>query len=180
MPVPLSSFDFWRSSRAIPETSEFDPSPLTPWIESDNFVETGFHITEFPFFTFLFADLHAHMMTMPFAVLALALGWALLIGLRNSSVRSWRPWATVVLMAVAVGSLWAINSWEYPAYALLMVAFTSGAAWLTPGDVENSVWSSAPHSACSPWRLATPLSCRSIRPWRPLTRVSSRLVGGPP
>ena len=41
---PLRGFDFWRSSRMMP------PDP------------PGNEITEFPFFTFLFADLHAHLM----------------------------------------------------------------------------------------------------------------------
>ena len=137
MSAPLSSFDFWRSSRAIPETPEFEPSRLTPWLEADNFVETGFHITEFPFFTFLFADLHAHMMTMPFAILALGLGFSLVVGLNRVSLRAAWPWAVVAMLALAVGSLWAINSWEYPAYALLMLGCVAGAAWITPGTLRT-------------------------------------------
>ncbi len=136
MAAPLSSFDFWRSSRAIPEVPEFEPSRLTPWLESDNLVETAFHITEFPFFTFLFADLHAHMMTMPFAVLSLALGFALIAGLSRVSLRALWPWVVVVMLALAVGSLWAINSWEYPAYALLMLGCVVGAAWIMPGRIR--------------------------------------------
>ncbi len=136
MAAPLSSFDFWRSSRAIPEVPEFEPSRLTPWLESDNLVETAFHITEFPFFTFLFADLHAHMMTMPFAVLSLALGFALIAGLSRVSLRALWPWVVVVMLALAVGGLWAINSWEYPAYALLMLGCVVGAAWIMPGQIR--------------------------------------------
>ncbi len=137
MAAPLSSFDFWRSSRAISETPEFESSRLTPWLDADNFVETGFHITEFPFFTFLFADLHAHMMTMPFAVLALAMGFALTVGLSGASLRASWPWVAVFVLALAVGSLWAINSWEYPAYALLMLGCAAGAAWMMPGSLRT-------------------------------------------
>ena len=139
LPAPLSGFDFWRSSRAIPEIEEFEPSRLTPWLEARNHVETAFHITEFPFFTFLFADLHAHMMTMPFALLALALGFSLLAGLthsRWSAAGGW-PWATVAALGLAVGSLWAINSWEYPAYALLMVGLIAATAWMLPGPLKS-------------------------------------------
>src|SRR5207344_2532856 len=49
------SFDFWRSTRFIgPE----DPGP----------------IHEFPYFTFLYGDLHAHMLSMPLQVAAVAVG----------------------------------------------------------------------------------------------------------
>ena len=137
IPVPLSAFDFWRSSRAIPEIPNFEPSALTPWLESGDHVDLGFHITEFPYFTFLFADLHAHMMTMPFALLALALGFAALLGVARSGPKSVWTWACVALMGLAVGSLWTINSWEYPAYALLMVGFAAAAAWLMPGELKT-------------------------------------------
>ena len=47
---------YWKPSRAIQP-------------------EAGNEITEFPFFTFLYADLHAHLMALP--VTLLVLGWAL-------------------------------------------------------------------------------------------------------
>ena len=48
-------FDFWRSTRFIgPE----EPGP----------------IHEFPYFTFLYGDLHAHMLSMPLQVAAVAVG----------------------------------------------------------------------------------------------------------
>jgi YYY domain-containing protein len=136
IPTPLSTFDFWRSSRAIPEIPNFEPNALTPWLEMRDQVDLGFHITEFPYFTFLFADLHAHMMTMPFALLAVALGFAALLGVsRSGPSRVW-TWVCVALMGLAVGSLWTINSWEYPAYALLMVGFAGAAAWVMPGELR--------------------------------------------
>ena len=95
-------------------------------------METGFHITEFPFFTFLFADLHAHMMTMPFALLGLTLASRCWAGTGATVGRNRRIWITAALLGVTVGSLWAINSWEYPAYALLMAGIIA-AAWLMPG-----------------------------------------------
>ncbi len=139
IPVPLSAFDFWRSSRAIPEIPNFEPNALTPWLEAHDHVERGFHITEFPYFTFLFADLHAHMMTMPFALLAVALGFAALLGVSKRGSRSVWSWVCIALMGLAVGSLWTINSWEYPAYALLMVGFAAAAAWMMPGELKGRV-----------------------------------------
>ena len=185
MTAPLSSFDFWRSSRAIPETPEFEPSRLTPWLEADNFVETGFHITEFPFFTFLFADLHAHMMTMPLAILALTLGFALLVGLSRASLRAPWPWVMVLVLALAVGSLWAINSWEYPAYALLMIGCVAAAAWIMPGRTKTRLAVAAALSllglavsyvAFLPFHAATETFGTGIEPTRWRTPISNYLL----
>ncbi|TAK30297.1 MAG: phospholipid carrier-dependent glycosyltransferase, partial [Chloroflexota bacterium] len=53
---PLPAFDYWRSSRMMPPTA---------------------NITEFPYFTFLFADLHAHLIALPFTLLSLGLALAI-------------------------------------------------------------------------------------------------------
>ena len=61
---PFGEFDFWRSSRMMP------PDP------------PGHEITEFPFFTFLFADLHAHLMVIPFTVLVVGVSLAVVLAAR--------------------------------------------------------------------------------------------------
>jgi uncharacterized membrane protein len=55
----LPNFDFWRSTRLVGDLES--PTP----------------IMEFPYFTFLYGDLHPHMMSMPLAALALALALAI-------------------------------------------------------------------------------------------------------
>ncbi len=183
--APLSSFDFWRSSRAIPESPEFAPSVLTPWLTSDSHFESGFHITEFPFFTFLFADLHAHMTTMPFAILSLALGFSLLVGFAKSGPRNAWPWITVAVLAVSVGSLWAINSWEYPAYALLMLGFVGAASWMAPGTIKRRLTIGAivgifavvvSYMAFLPFHQSTETFGTGIEPTRWRTPLSSYLL----
>lgn len=124
-------FDFWRSSRMIPVLDGFDPSPLAFWMPEHIPGQAGasWHITEFPFFTFLFADLHAHMMVIPFTLLALGLGLSLLTGLRAAG-RSWAI-ACCAALGLTLGSLWCINSWDYPSYAILVVALAGLAALFT-------------------------------------------------
>jgi YYY domain-containing protein len=68
-------------------------------------------IAEFPQFTFLYADLHAHMMALPLALLAIAFALAYAGGARK--------WWALGLGAIAVGMLWPTNTWDYPPYLLL-------------------------------------------------------------
>ena len=124
-------FDFWRSSRMIPPLDSFEPSFLAFWMPDHIAGDAGasWHITEFPFFTFLFADLHAHMMVIPFTILALGIAMALVAGLRNNGF-GWTAIAGAAL-ALTLGSLWAINSWDYPAYLILLTSLTGIAVLFT-------------------------------------------------
>jgi len=96
----LREFDFWRSSRMLPPTIS---------------------ITEFPYFSFLFADLHAHMMAIAFQILAIGIAVTLVLGVRGER-GSWREWVIVALLGLVVGSLRWINSWDYPPFLLLALA----------------------------------------------------------
>ncbi len=117
------AFDFWRSSRLMPEPA--------------GVASAGHEITEFPFFTFLFADLHAHLMALPFDLLALGLGLSFALGMRKG--RSWKGHALVLgLMALAIGVLRAVNTWDYPTFlaaggALIFVGLHAGRGRLSWG-----------------------------------------------
>jgi YYY domain-containing protein len=128
-------FDFWRSSRMVPELENFDPSPLAFWVPDQvaTALEKSSHITEFPFFTFLFADLHAHLMAIPFALLVIGLGLTLVVAPRQVWARWWWLAAASAMLALALGALWVINSWDYPSYLLLTLALLGLAVLLRPG-----------------------------------------------
>ena len=113
--VPPFSFDFWRSSRMM--------APGSP----------GNEITEFPFFTFLFADLHAHMIAMPFALLAFGLALSLFVraGQRRPRLETW---GVVVMLGVTVGALWIINTWDFPTALLLAALLITGGELLYGRD----------------------------------------------
>jgi YYY domain-containing protein len=103
-PLPYNIGEwYWNPSRAIP----------------------GEPITEFPFFTFLYADPHAHMMALPVTVLSLAWGLSIL-GLRwNWGEGRGRFWACLqfagsfILGGLTIGALYPTNTWDMPAYLVL-------------------------------------------------------------
>jgi YYY domain-containing protein len=85
----------------------------------------GNNITEFPFFTFLYADLHAHMIALPITVLAI--GWILgiLLDRWQWKILPDRRWLSAVvaffLGGLAIGALRPTNTWDLPTYLLLAV-----------------------------------------------------------
>jgi len=107
LPLRIESW-YWHPTRIIP----VNPGEVGP-------------ITEFPAFTFLYGDLHAHMVALPLTLLALALAvyWA----------RTSRPrWLSLLLGGLVIGALYPTNTWDYPTYLLLgLAALVVGASRLT-------------------------------------------------
>lgn len=90
-------------------------------------------INEFPFWSYLFADLHPHLIAMPIALLCIALAFELFEGWPLSyKRRGWLPLAARWgLAALALGALAITNSWDLPTYALLIAGAVAGRAWRT-------------------------------------------------
>jgi len=108
--IPSRYLWWWRASRVI---QDYDLA--------GNWREV---IDEFPFFSFLLGDLHPHVLTMPFAFLAIALSLNLYLG--GSSGRT--KWLgirlainkkTLWFSAVIIGGLAFLNTWDFPIYLLL-------------------------------------------------------------
>lgn len=80
----------------------------------------GHTINEFPYFSFLWGDLHGHVTSLPFTVLVLACAaclWIERARLANLGELLFVPLVT----AVAYGSAVACNNWDLPAYALILL-----------------------------------------------------------
>jgi YYY domain-containing protein len=95
----FGQFDFWRSSRLMPGQIS---------------------ITEFPLWSFLFGDLHAHMISLPFQVTTVGVAVNLVLSAR-SPVSMWQRVPGIVWLALLVGAFAAINAWDVPAYGLLAI-----------------------------------------------------------
>jgi YYY domain-containing protein len=95
---------YWDPSRAI------EPAPG----------EAG-PINEFPFFTFLYADLHAHMINLPLTVAALGWGISWLFAGRKGGRRDIIHFLfSIVLGALILGALRPTNTWDFPTYWTLI------------------------------------------------------------
>ncbi len=92
LPIRVETW-YWHPTRIIPS-------------------ETGNPIAEFPAFTFLYGDLHAHMIALPLTLLALVL---IVYWWRASRPR----WPSLILGGLAIGALWPTNTWDYPTYLAL-------------------------------------------------------------
>ena len=86
---------YWIPSRAIPDTS----------------------ITEFPFFTFLYGDPHAHLFALPMTVLVLIWLAAMILRVNSGKRYSVLEWAVVFVSgALLIASLIPTNTWDMPTY----------------------------------------------------------------
>ena len=89
-------------------------------------------ITEFPFFTFLYGDLHAHMIALPLTMLALAWAVSLALKAREKQATIASAWWETALIwfvgALSIGVLQATNIWDLPTYAVIGVLAVTYAA----------------------------------------------------
>ena len=86
--------------------------------------EHGGPITEFPFFTFLYGDLHAHFIALPLTLVVIA--WILSVVFDDQKKKKNWAWDVIgipVFGALAVGVLRPTNTWDfYPFLALALSA----------------------------------------------------------
>jgi len=98
--APIGPLDFWRSTRFI------GPEDAGP-------------IHEFPYFTFLYGDLHAHQIALPLTVATLLV--ALDTARRARAAPGRVPWPGLVWAGLLVGMLRATNTWDFPTYAAIVL-----------------------------------------------------------
>jgi YYY domain-containing protein len=139
----VGSADFWnwldiKDLTAAPQFASWYPSDGGWWwwraSRVINDIVFGVHreiIDEFPYFSFMLADLHPHVLALPFTLLALALALNLmrapaepvddlplvrqLMGARRGQV---------LALALCLGALGFLNSWDFPTYmGIVALAF---------------------------------------------------------
>ena len=100
------------------------PYPPGEWYWIPSRAIPGTVITEFPNFTFLYADLHAHMIALPITILGLAWALSILKGRwkweRQGNLPAWvQTGAAIFCGALVIGALRPTNTWDFPTYLLI-------------------------------------------------------------
>ncbi|MEN8098634.1 MAG: DUF2298 domain-containing protein, partial [Chloroflexota bacterium] len=120
LPVYLGSW-YWDATRIIPA----GPGEAGP-------------ITEFPFFSFLYGDLHAHLMNMPLVISIVHWSTAIIAlpilvrrRLGDGIKLAWIP--AIFIASLSLGLIRATNSWDYPIAAILIVSALAVAMSLSKG-----------------------------------------------
>ena len=139
-PLPIrTDWWYWNATRVIPP-GEGEAGP----------------INEMPFFTFLFGDLHAHMMALPYTLLVLGLAVNIVRDDRKTVLDGkWRKYLPDVLslglLGLATGALWPINTWDFPTYLLLSAAALAFREYARRGRIDlPGLWAVA-------WRVGVVL-----------------------
>lgn len=99
---------YWVAARAINVTT---PNEVHP-------------ITEFPFWSFLYADLHPHLIALPYTlcIVALVVAWVQSTGFRIKC-------GLAALLALTLGFFWPTNTWDWPTYGALTGLLIFLASW---------------------------------------------------
>lgn len=109
-----------------------------------------FSVHEYPFWSFIFMDLHAHVVAMPFALALIALALNLLLaprGARRLFGEGLFGAGNFLVAAVILGMMVPMNTWDFPTYlfliALALLArelFLAGPARHRVPVRSNSIW----------------------------------------
>ena len=105
---------YWGPSRVLAET---------PGVR-------GGAITEMPYFTFLYGDLHAHMISMPLILLTSLLLFNEVIQAGRDHRRPIERLLAIALVALGSGVMQATNTWDWPSMTLLSITALTYAWWI--------------------------------------------------
>ncbi len=104
-------FDWFSPSRVIPKT-----------------------INEFPAFSFLLSCFHAHVLTLAFTIVGIALAFNLFLEPNGKGLfafgRGWRLPFTLATTALIIGGLFAMNGWDLPTYLGLAIVCIALQQWI--------------------------------------------------
>ena len=151
----------WDSSRVV-----YDEPASVAGLDAGQ-IESGTiqTINEFPAFSFVLGDLHPHVMALPYTLVALFLAWQAyqLVVAASGQIRDGVLMIRLSLSGAVIGSLYMLNSWDFPTFL---------------GIAALGVWFAA---TAAPWRdravAVAALGIGAVVPWTPFFLGFSPPVG---
>jgi YYY domain-containing protein len=131
----------WASWLELPLALWREPAAPSMW---DSFWATSRAlgpgmINEYPLWTWLFADLHAHVMVMPVSLLLLSMVYTLFrIAWEPSNRERGRAAVVAALAALVLGTQLATNAWDFLAYVGLLVLVLTVVALLGRDSTDEA------------------------------------------
>ena len=146
--VPDQFWWWWRATRVIPGT-----------------------ISEFPAFSYILGDPHAHVLALPLAIVALAVALDTFEGGKTLSWRGWtaRPGALLLAGALFAG-LAMTNAWDVLAYGLIWLAAAAAAFRAVGWPLSGALFGAARY-------LAAPALVGLVIAWPLLQTLDTSSVG---
>jgi YYY domain-containing protein len=132
---PLPGFDWWRPSRVHFGT---------------------FDITEFPYWSLLFSDLHPHLMDIPFfsGLIALVAAYAATVRPRLRV----QGWLIAAVLGIAVGLIHMIQTWDYPTALLICFGGILFGQIMREGRWQERWWEIVGHGAVAAAMVVIPFA----------------------
>lgn len=129
--IPTRWMWWWRASRIVGQ--------------SDLLGNAKEIIDEFPFFSYLLADLHPHVLAIPFGILAIAVALNFYLKLKQEQssqfkIRQWVRTPGFWLTAIIFGSLGFLNTWNFPIYIAFFSAVFALARYQELSDFWRRLW----------------------------------------
>ncbi|GHO86377.1 DUF2298 domain-containing protein [Dictyobacter formicarum] len=110
-------------------------------------------INEFPAFSFLLSDFHAHVLSLAFTIMAIGMAFNLLLEQEGKGIflfgRGWRLLLTLGATALSLGGLFVMNGWDLPTYMGLAIVCIGLQQWL----LNKRRWS---------WKLVIDIAAASL------------------
>jgi YYY domain-containing protein len=130
-PTRPAGIIWWRASRVLS-----DYKMNGEWLEI---------IDEFPFFSFLLADLHPHVLALPFVTLMLALALNIFLTIDEKGFSIWGievhiPPINLAFFTILLGGMAFLNTWDFPVYLAIFLAAYFARRMFAHGFKWDEVW----------------------------------------
>ncbi|HUV94611.1 MAG TPA: DUF2298 domain-containing protein [Anaerolineae bacterium] len=118
--LPSGGSWWWRASRIIVDHNILGKTPTV--------------ITEFPAFSFILGDLHPHVMSLPYVLMALGLACELFLAGQRKLTRHWLAQPRFWAIPLVLGVLGFVNTFDLPTFVAIVALAAFSGRWQGPSS----------------------------------------------